>query len=45
MDYLQQPMALKEEGIFRVPGDVSIIRSLRADFMVAGQNEEILRFF
>ena len=44
VEYLKQPLALKEEGIFRVPGDTSTIRSLHADFMTSGQDEKKLKY-
>ena len=44
VEYLQQPLALKEEGIFRVPGDSSTIRSLHADFMTVGQDPDKLKY-
>ena len=44
VEYLQQPLALREEGIFRVPGDSSVIRSLHADFMTVGQDPDKLKY-
>ncbi|XP_003384235.2 PREDICTED: uncharacterized protein LOC100638759 [Amphimedon queenslandica] len=43
VEYLNQPNALKEEGIFRVPGETSTIRSLHADFKTAGQDKDKLK--
>lgn len=43
LEYLQQPVALKEEGIFRVPGDSSIIKSLHSQFMSGRTRNELLR--
>ena len=33
IEYLTQPQALKEEGLFRVPGDASIIRKYHAAYV------------
>jgi hypothetical protein len=38
-EYLQQPIGLKEEGIFRVPGVSATIRGLNADFTIPGQDD------
>ena len=44
LEYLHQPSSLKEEGIFRVPGDASIIRSLHSDFLGRRATKEFLRY-
>lgn len=33
IEYLSQPKALKEEGLFRVPGDASIIRKYHSAYV------------
>ena len=40
VEYLNQPLAKKEEGIFRVSGDSSIIKSLHSQFMTHDQDTE-----
>ena len=43
LEYLQQPLALREEGLFRVPGDNSLMRSLHKDFLSGTASKEYLR--
>ncbi len=43
LEYLKQPVALKEEGLFRVSGDSAVMKSLHADFMSGSTTEEFLR--
>lgn len=43
LEYLGKEVALKEEGIFRVPGDSSIVRSLHSDFLSGRATREFLR--
>jgi len=43
LEYLHQPVALKEEGIFRVSGDNSIMKALLADFTSGKASKEYLR--
>ncbi len=43
LEYLNQPLAKKEEGLFRVSGDSSIIKSLHSAFMTPDMDEESLR--
>ena len=43
LEYLHQPVALKEEGLFRVPGDNSLMRSLHKDFQSGSVSKEQLR--
>lgn len=38
IEYLSQPKALKEEGLFRVPGDATSIRKYHLAFMDAEPN-------
>ena len=38
INYLSQPNALKEEGLFRVPGDATIIRKYHAAYLEAAPN-------
>lgn len=44
MEYLRQPIALKEEGLFRVPGDSSSIKSMHAQFLGGTTNPSQLRY-
>ena len=43
IDYLSQPEALKEEGLFRVPGDATIIRKYHLAYMEAAPNYTLLQ--
>ncbi|KAL5499317.1 hypothetical protein EMCRGX_G010706 [Ephydatia muelleri] len=43
LEYLRQPIALKEEGLFRVPGDSSSIKSMHAQFLGGTVNASQLR--
>ena len=43
VEYLQQPVALKEEGLFRVPGDSSLMKALHRDFQSHTVSKEHLR--
>lgn len=43
LKYLHQPIALKEEGLFRVSGDAAIIKSLHADFTSGKATKEYLQ--
>ena len=43
VEYLQQPLALREEGMFRVSGDSSAIKSLHSDFISGKATPEFLR--
>lgn len=43
LEYLKQPSAMKEEGLFRVSGDSGIIKSLHADFLSGRATKEFLR--
>ncbi|XP_065901419.1 GTPase activating protein homolog 1-like isoform X2 [Dysidea avara] len=44
IEYLSRPQALKEEGLFRVPGDVSIIRKYHAAYVTESEpNYQLLR--
>ena len=43
LDYLRQPLALKEEGIFRVSGDNSLMKTLHRDFQSGTTSKESLR--
>ena len=43
LEYLHQPLALREEGLFRVPGDNSLMRSLHKDFLSGTASKEYLR--
>lgn len=42
LQYLSQPRALKEEGLFRVSGDSAVIRSLYSEFMSGRASKEFL---
>ena len=42
LQYLRLPLALKEEGLFRVPGDNSLMRSLHRDFQSSTSSKEYL---
>eukprot|EP00118_Oscarella_pearsei_P006576 m.29935 g.29935 ORF g.29935 m.29935 type:complete len:614 (+) comp31265_c0_seq3:16-1857(+) len=48
VDYLNQPKMLKEEGLFRVPGDMTRIQQLNAGFLAdetsKGQNQRLRSF-
>ena len=44
LEYLRQPIALKEEGLFRVPGDSSSIKSMHAQFLGGTVNASQLRY-
>ena len=44
VEYLEQPLALKEEGLFRVSGDNSLMRALHKDFQSGTASKEYLRF-
>jgi hypothetical protein len=44
VEYLQQPVALKEEGLFRVPGDSSLMKALHRDFQSHTVSKEHLRW-
>ena len=43
VEYLQQPVALREEGLFRVPGDSSLMKALHRDFQSHTVGKEHLR--
>ena len=43
IDYLSQPKALKEEGLFRVPGDATIIRKYHSAYLEAAPNYSFLK--
>lgn len=43
VEYLEQPLALKEEGLFRVSGDNSLMRALHKDFQSGTASKEYLR--
>lgn len=43
LEYLHQPLALKEEGLFRVSGDSSIMKSLLSEFTSGRATKEFLR--
>ena len=43
IDYLSQPNALKEEGLFRVPGDATIIRKYHSAYLEAAPNYALLQ--
>ena len=43
LKYLHQPLALKEEGLFRVSGDTVIVKSLYADFVSGKATKEYLQ--
>ena len=43
LEYLHQPKALKEEGLFRVSGDSSIMKSLLSDFTSNKATKEFLQ--
>ena len=43
IEYLLQPVALKEEGLFRVPGDSSLMRTLHKDFLSGSVDKGKLR--
>lgn len=43
LEYLHKPLALKEEGLFRVSGDSSIMKSLLSDFTSGRATKEFLR--
>ena len=43
IEYLQQPVALREEGLFRVPGDSSLMKALHKDFQSRSGRKEQLR--
>ena len=43
LEYLKQPIALKEEGLFRVSGDSCVMKSLHADFIGGKATKEFLR--
>ncbi len=43
LEYLMRPVALKEEGLFRVSGDSAVMKSLHADFMSGRATEEFLK--
>ena len=38
-----RPVALKEEGLFRVSGDSAVMKSLHADFMSGRATGEFLK--
>ena len=44
LEYLHQPNALREEGLFRVSGDNSIMKSLLSDFTSGKATKEFLRY-
>ena len=44
LEYLRQPIALKEEGLFRVPGDAAGIKSMHAQFLGGTVNPSQLRY-
>ena len=44
VEYLNQPLAKKEEGLFRVSGDSSVIKSLHSTFMTPDQDIDLLRY-
>ena len=44
IEFLQQPIAMEEEGLFRVPGDSKVVKGLHAQFMTVGSNLEQLRY-
>ncbi|XP_064384154.1 uncharacterized protein LOC135333176 isoform X2 [Halichondria panicea] len=43
LEYLMRPVALKEEGLFRVSGDSAVMKSLHADFMSGRATGEFLK--
>ena len=43
VDYLSLPKALKEEGLFRVPGDATIIRKYHLAYLEAAPNYTLLQ--
>ena len=43
VEYLSQPIAKKEEGLFRVSGDSSLVKSLHSTFRTPDQDTEQLR--
>ena len=43
LEYLLQPLALREEGLFRVPGDNSLMRTLHKDFQSGTASKEFLK--
>ena len=43
VEYLHQPLALREEGLFRVPGDNSLMKSMHKDFQSGTASKEYLR--
>ena len=43
VEYLQQPLALREEGLFRVSGDSSLMKTLHRDFQTSSASKESLR--
>ena len=43
IEYLSQPKALKEEGLFRVPGDATIIRKYHAAYLEVSPNYALLQ--
>ena len=44
LEYLRQPIALKEEGLFRVPGDSSSIKNMHSQFLGGTTNPSQLRY-
>lgn len=43
LKYLHQPVALEEEGLFRVSGDVAVIKALHTDFIGGKATKEYLQ--
>ena len=43
VEFLSQPVAMEEEGLFRVPGDSKVVKSLHAQFMTQGNSKEQLK--
>lgn len=43
VEFLNQPLAMGEEGLFRVPGDSKVVKNLHARFMTQGSSKDQLK--